>query len=112
MTTIHSNLPLYDAAQNQPSLSRSLRNLSERARPVASQPSEDGGAQGAALETKSPDASMAVELQNRYSALTDPAEAAAVNASAAASIASAPDAAAAAQSLQDAGAVRQLVSDE
>jgi hypothetical protein len=111
MTTIHSSLPLYDAAQNQPSLSRSLRNLSERARPVT-QPPEDVGAADDGQQAGSTDASAAIALQNRYSALADPAEAAAVNASAAASIASSPSAAVAAQSLQDAGLVRQLVSDE
>jgi hypothetical protein len=105
MTTIHSNLPVYDAARNPPSLSRSLRNLSESARPAAQQ-AGDGDAAGA------PDARTAVELQNQVSALADPAEAASVNSSASAFIASSPAEAGSAQPLDDAAAVRRLVSED
>jgi hypothetical protein len=107
MTSIHSNLPLHDAAQIQPSLSRSLRSLSERARPAVQQP--DGDAEPA---PEAPDARAAIVLQNQFSALADPAEAAAANRSAAASIASAPAGALSAQSLLDPSDVAQLVSGE
>jgi uncharacterized membrane protein len=112
MNTIHSNLPLYDASQNQPSLSRSLRNLSEQAKP-ASQPSQEPAASEAGSQAaEAPDTRSEIALQNQFSALADPAEAAEANKAAAASIASSPAAAVAAQSQLDAGAVRRLVSDE
>ena len=111
MNTIHSNLPPYDAALSQSSLGRPLRNLAEHARPSAQQPEDGGLADARAQAAGVPDARAAVELQNRYSALADPAEAAAANAAASSTIHSDPGAAVAAHSLVDAGAVNQLLSE-
>lgn len=112
MNTIQSTIPLYDASQNQPSLTRSLHNLAGRARPAPQAADGDAAVDAGSQDAEARDVRATVALQNQFAALADPAEAAAVNQTAATAIASSPDTATAVQAGQDAGAVRQLVSGE
>jgi hypothetical protein len=112
MNAIPSSLPPYDAALAQSSLSRSLRAVSERARPSVPQSGSPPDAGAGADAAGAADARAEVTLQNQIAALGDPVEAAAENKLAASAIGSSPADATAVQGRQDADSVRRLVSED
>jgi hypothetical protein len=115
MSTIHPQLPAFQADQTQLALSQSLRKLSAQAQPAV----QDASDSGASDVESAPDAdsgdtvavSLQIAQQNQFSALADPAQAAAANQSAIAGLFSDPSSALGAQSGLDAETVRRLVAE-